>query len=83
MNQGPICAKVYPEGLQPIKGNNCGLIPNTDSLGDFTDVQPENYVSAGILGRELLASGLGFASPGTSNSASRDHCLKPTIFIWH
>ena len=27
MNQGPICAKVYPEGIQPIKGNNCGLIP--------------------------------------------------------
>ena len=27
MNQGPICAKVYPEGIQPIRGNNCGLIP--------------------------------------------------------
>ena len=27
MNQGPICVKVYPEGIQPIKGNNCGLIP--------------------------------------------------------
>ena len=27
MNQGPICAKVYPEGIQPIKENNCGLIP--------------------------------------------------------
>ena len=27
MNQGTICAKVYPEGIQPIKGNNCGLIP--------------------------------------------------------
>ena len=27
MNQGIICAKVYPEGIQPIKGNNCGLIP--------------------------------------------------------
>ena len=27
MNQGTICAKVYPEGVQPIKGNNCGLIP--------------------------------------------------------
>ena len=24
MNQGTICAKVYPE---PIQGNNCGLIP--------------------------------------------------------
>ena len=33
MNQGTICAKVYPEGVQPIKGNNCGLIPST-SLGD-------------------------------------------------
>ena len=27
MNQGTICSKVYPEGIQPIKGNNCGLIP--------------------------------------------------------
>ena len=27
MNQGTICAKVYPEGIQPIKGNNRGLIP--------------------------------------------------------
>ena len=27
MDQGTICAKVYPEGIQPIKGNNCGLIP--------------------------------------------------------
>ena len=27
MNQGTICAKVYPAGIQPIKGNNCGLIP--------------------------------------------------------
>ena len=27
MNQGTICAKVYPEGVQPIKGNNCELIP--------------------------------------------------------
>ena len=26
MNQGPICAKVYHEGVQPINGNNCGLI---------------------------------------------------------
>ena len=29
MNQGTICAKVCPEGIQPIKGNNCGLIPYT------------------------------------------------------
>ena len=28
MNQGTICAKVYPEGVQSIKGNNCGLFPN-------------------------------------------------------
>ena len=27
MNQGTICEKVYHEGVQPIKGNNCGLIP--------------------------------------------------------
>ena len=27
MNQGTICAKVYPEGIQPVKGNNCGLNP--------------------------------------------------------
>ena len=27
MDQGTICAKVYPEGIQPIRGNNCGLIP--------------------------------------------------------
>ena len=27
MNQGTICAKVYPEGVQPVKGNNCGLVP--------------------------------------------------------
>ena len=27
MNQGTICAKVYPEGVQAFKGNNCGLIP--------------------------------------------------------
>ena len=29
MNQGPIFAKVYPEGIQPLKGNNCGLIPTS------------------------------------------------------
>ena len=28
VNQGLVCAKVYPEGIQPIKGNNCGLIPD-------------------------------------------------------
>ena len=27
MNKGTICAKVYPEGVQPVKRNNCGLIP--------------------------------------------------------
>ena len=30
MNQGSICAKVYPEGVQHIKGNNCGQ--NSQSL---------------------------------------------------
>ena len=28
MNQGTICAKVYPEVVQPIKGSDCGLIPS-------------------------------------------------------
>ena len=27
MNQETICVKVYRKGIQPIKGNNCGLIP--------------------------------------------------------
>ena len=27
MDMGTICAKVYSEGVQPIKRNNCGLIP--------------------------------------------------------
>ena len=27
MNQGTICAKIYPEGIEPMKGNNCGPIP--------------------------------------------------------
>ena len=31
MNQGSICAKVYSEGIQPVKGNNCGLIPTAFS----------------------------------------------------
>ena len=34
MNQGTICAKVYPEGIQPIKGNNCGLIPSGSSMSE-------------------------------------------------
>ena len=33
MNQGTICAKVYPEGVQPIKGNICGLIPSFPADG--------------------------------------------------
>ena len=33
MNQGTICAKVYHEGIQPIKGNNCELIPIRPSFG--------------------------------------------------
>ena len=32
MNQGTICAKVYPEGVQSINGNNCGLIPSCKVL---------------------------------------------------
>ena len=32
MNQGTICAKVYPEGIQPIMGNNCGLIPMSENV---------------------------------------------------
>ena len=32
MNQGTICATVYPEDVQPIKGNNCGLIPTVQLL---------------------------------------------------
>ena len=31
MNQG-ICAKVYPEGVQPVKGNNCGTIPTKQAI---------------------------------------------------
>ena len=26
INQGTVCANVYPEAIQPIKGNNCGVI---------------------------------------------------------
>ena len=33
MNQGTICAKVYPESVQPIKGNNCVLIPGSINSG--------------------------------------------------
>ena len=33
MNQGTICAQVYPEGIQPFKGNNCGRIPIRPSFG--------------------------------------------------
>ena len=32
MNQGTICAKVYSEGVQPIKENNCGLIPHRNMI---------------------------------------------------
>ena len=39
MNQGTICAKVYPEGIKSIKGNNCGLIPSAfmviEDIGKF------------------------------------------------
>ena len=33
MNQGTICAKVYPEAIQQIKENNCGPIPIRPSFG--------------------------------------------------
>ena len=33
MNQGTIRVKVYPEGIQSVKGNNCGLIP---TIGENT-----------------------------------------------
>ena len=29
LQPGNYCAKVYPEGVLPIKGNHCGLIPST------------------------------------------------------
>ena len=35
MNQGTICAKVYLEGAQPVKGNNCGLIPLSVTYTDL------------------------------------------------
>ena len=33
INQATICAKVYPEGVQPIKENNYKLIPIRPSFG--------------------------------------------------
>ena len=36
MKQGTISAKVYPEGIQPVKGNNCGLIPEEKKLPEVT-----------------------------------------------
>ena len=35
MHQGTICAKVYPEGIQSIKGNNCGLISDSPYSGGY------------------------------------------------
>ena len=35
MNQGTICVKVYPEGIQPVKVNNCGLIPVSRNTSCF------------------------------------------------
>ena len=35
MNQGTICAKVDLEGVQPVKGNNCGLIPPSVTYTDL------------------------------------------------
>ena len=34
-HQGTICAKVYPEGFQSIKGNNCGLISDSPYSGGY------------------------------------------------
>ena len=35
MNQGTICGKVDLEGVQPVKGNNCGLIPPSVTYTDL------------------------------------------------
>ena len=35
MNQGTICAKVDLEGVHPVKGNNCGLIPPSVTYTDL------------------------------------------------
>ena len=43
----------------------------------------ENYASAGILGRELLASGPGFTHPGTPSSASPRSLYTRNIHIMH
>ena len=37
MNQRTICAKVYPEGVQPIKGNNCHGGESRDILHIYSD----------------------------------------------
>ena len=34
-NQGTICAKVYHEGVQPTKKNNCGLLPITHLISTY------------------------------------------------
>ena len=35
MNKVSVCAKVYPEGIQPIKGNNYGLVPSSINTFDL------------------------------------------------
>ena len=53
-NQRTICAKVYPEGIQPIKRNNCGLIPpyynpvifsGSNTGGSFTTAVSNSFMS--------------------------------------
>ena len=52
---------------------------NTDSIGDFTDVQPEKLRVRGNPPRDLLASGPGFSRPGTPNSASPRSLIEHSI----
>ena len=33
VNRGTICEKAFPEVIQPVKGNDCGLIPIRLSFG--------------------------------------------------
>ena len=41
MNQGTICAKVYPEGIQPFKGNNCRPIPVPAAMARHKGIERE------------------------------------------
>ena len=42
INRGTICVKVFPEVIQPVKGNNCGLIPIRPSFGFRIQTLPFN-----------------------------------------